>query len=112
MDGDMFGQHFRKFIGTFTLQNERVVRGEAIGLRTADGISGIGRLRFFWEEWEHGGEECERISVPAAECSRISPQLLAEEQAKGDETFRREYMCEFGEMEGAVFSGESIESWV
>jgi hypothetical protein len=35
---------------------------------------------------------------------------LAEESAKGDETYRREYPCEFGEMEGAVFSRESIES--
>ena len=48
--------------------------------------------------------------MPATECSRISPELLAEEQAKGDETYRREYMCEFGEMEGAVFSRESIEA--
>jgi len=41
---------------------------------------------------------------------RISAQLLAEEQEKGDETYRREYMCEFGDMEGAVFSRESIEA--
>ena len=43
-----------------------------------------GKRGFFWEEWEHGGDEWERISVPATECSRISPELLAEEQAKGD----------------------------
>ena len=48
--------------------------------------------------------------MPATECSRISPQLLAEESAKGDEMYRQEYMCEFGEMEGAVFSRESIEA--
>ena len=69
-----------------------------------------GKRGFFWEEWEHGGEEWERISVPATECSRISPQLLAEESAKGDEMYRQEYMCEFGDMEGAVFSRESIEA--
>jgi hypothetical protein len=69
-----------------------------------------GKRGFFWEEWEHGGPEWERISVPATECPRISPQLLAEECAKGDETYRREYLCEFGEMEGAVFSRESIEA--
>jgi hypothetical protein len=68
-----------------------------------------GKRGFFWEEWEHGGSEWERISVPATECSRISPELL-EECAKGDETYRREYLCEFGEMEGAVFSRESIEA--
>jgi len=48
--------------------------------------------------------------VPATECSRISPELLAEESAKDDQTYRREYMCEFGEMEGGVFSQESIEA--
>jgi hypothetical protein len=36
--------------------------------------------------------------------------LLAEESAKGDETYRREYLCEFGENEGAVFSRESIDA--
>jgi hypothetical protein len=36
--------------------------------------------------------------------------LLAEVSAKGDETYRREYMCEFGDMEGAVFSRESIDA--
>jgi hypothetical protein len=56
------------------------------------------------------GSEWERISVPATECPRISPRLLAEVSAKGDETYRREYMCEFGDMEGAVFSRESIDA--
>jgi hypothetical protein len=69
-----------------------------------------GKRGFFWEEWEHGGQEWERISVPATECPRISAELLAEECAKGDETYRREYLCEFGDMEGAVFSRESIEA--
>jgi hypothetical protein len=50
------------------------------------------------------------LRVGATECSRISPQLLAEESAKGDETCRQEYMYEFGEIEGAVFSRESIEA--
>jgi Terminase large subunit, T4likevirus-type, N-terminal len=69
-----------------------------------------GKRGFFWEEWEHGGSEWERISVPATECPRISAQLLAEECAKGDETYRREYLCEFGDIEGAVFSRESIDA--
>src|SRR5207249_906212 len=52
----------------------------------------------------------ERISVPATECPRISEVVLAEERAKGDRWYRQEYMCEFGEVEGAVFSRESIEA--
>jgi hypothetical protein len=54
-------------------------------------------------------ESCEFLFDFVA-VARISAQLLAEECAKGDETYRREYLCEFGEMEGAVFSRESIEA--
>jgi hypothetical protein len=82
-----------------------------------DGRRGLGLGRYpradAWAAdsgWEHGGPEWERISVPATECSRISPELLAEESAKDDETYRREYLCEFGEMEGAAFSRESIDA--
>jgi hypothetical protein len=67
-----------------------------------------GKRGFFWEEWEHGGDEWERISVPATECPRISAQLLAEESAKGDETYRREYMCEFGKWRGRCFHGSRL----
>jgi hypothetical protein len=95
--------------------DDRLYRAMRPSLAVANGdlwlmSTPFGKRGFFWEEWEHGGSAWERISVPATECSRISPQLLAEEQAKGDETYRREYMCEFGEMEGAVFSQESIDA--
>ena len=40
-----------------------------------------GKRGFFWEEWERGGEEWERISVPATECPRISARVLEEERA-------------------------------
>ena len=88
--------------------DDRLYRAMRPSLAVTDGdlwlmSTPYGKRGFFWEEWE-------RISVPATECSRISPELLAEEQAKGDETYRREYMCEFGEMEGAVFSRESIDA--
>jgi Terminase large subunit, T4likevirus-type, N-terminal len=95
--------------------DDRLYRAMRPSLAVANGdlwlmSTPYGKRGFFWEEWEHGGEEWERISVPATECPRISPQLLAEESAKGDEMYRQEYMCEFGEMEGAVFSRESIEA--
>ena len=70
-----------------------------------------GKRGFFWEEWEHGGEEWERISVPATECPRIRPEILEQERRTGDDAwFRQEYMCEFGEIEGRVFSQESIDA--
>jgi hypothetical protein len=69
-----------------------------------------GRRGFFWEEWSDGGEGWERISVPATECERIPAAFLAEERrAMGDRWFRQEYMCEFLEMEGALFTEEMIQ---
>jgi hypothetical protein len=67
-----------------------------------------GRRGFFWEEWDHGAEDWERISVGAPDCPRISPEFLEEEKAKGEDWFRQEYLCEFVEREGSVFSWESI----
>jgi len=70
-----------------------------------------GRRGFFYEEWAHGGPAWERIRVAAPDCPRIKPEFLAEEQAReGDKWFRQEYLCEFVEREGAVFSQESIDA--
>jgi Terminase large subunit, T4likevirus-type, N-terminal len=95
--------------------DDRLYRAMRPSLAVANGdlwlmSTPYGKRGFFWEEWEHGGPEWERISVPATECPRISAQLLAEECAKDDSTYRREYLCEFGDMEGAVFSRESIDA--
>ena len=70
-----------------------------------------GKRGFFWNEWEHGGDVWERISVPATECPRIRPEILEQERRTGDDAwFRQEYMCEFGEIEGRTFSQESIDA--
>jgi Terminase large subunit, T4likevirus-type, N-terminal len=68
-----------------------------------------GKQGFFWEEWDHGAEEWERISVAAPECGRISERFLAEERAKGDKWYRQEYLCCFVDMDGAVFPRELID---
>lgn len=69
-----------------------------------------GKRGFFWEEWDRGGPQWERITVAAPDCARIRARFLAEEAAKGDKWYRQEYLCEFGEIEGAVFSRDLIES--
>ena len=69
-----------------------------------------GKRGFFWEEWVYGTEGWERIQVTGPECPRISKQVLEEERAKGDKWFGQEYLCEFGEVEGRVFSQESIDA--
>jgi len=63
-----------------------------------------GKRGFFWEAWERGGEEWQRVQVTAYDCPRISDQFLEEERrAMGERRFRREYLCEFTEAEDGVF---------
>jgi hypothetical protein len=70
-----------------------------------------GKRGFLYEEWTHGGDVWERIRVTAPDCPRIDKGFLAEERAKeGDKWYRQEYLCEFVEREGAVFSQESIDA--
>jgi hypothetical protein len=57
-----------------------VADGDLWLMSTPNGTRG-----FFWEEWDAGGGEWERIAVPASDCPRISARFLAEEQAKGDQ---------------------------
>ncbi len=74
-------------------------------LSTPDGKRG-----FFYETWEHGGPEWERVRVPAQECSRISKKFLDEEKATMTaRRFRQEYQCEFGDGTRSVFDRETIE---
>ena len=68
-----------------------------------------GQRGFFYEEWTHGGERCERLSVPASECGRIEPEFLEEQRkSKGDRWFRQEYCCEFVDTEESLFNSALI----
>jgi hypothetical protein len=69
-----------------------------------------GRRGFFWEAWERGGTEWERVRVPATECARIPWEFLEEERAAmGEDWFRQEYLCEFVDTHVGVFDGELVE---
>src|SRR5882724_2711957 len=51
-----------------------------------------GKRGFFYEAWEKGGKEWERVRVPAGECGRIPAVFLAEERrTMGERFFRQEY---------------------
>src|SRR5215208_6234799 len=80
--------------------------GTLIMLSTPYGQRGI-----FYEEWTSGGSgEWQRFRVSADRVPRISPEFLSEERrALGSRWFEQEYMCVFGELEGAVFSREAID---
>jgi phage FluMu gp28-like protein len=70
----------------------------------------FGKRGFFWEAWQNGGGEWERICVPAPECPRITRKFLDEEQkTMGDRWFRQEYLCEFTASVSAVFDRDLIE---
>jgi hypothetical protein len=80
--------------------------GTLIMLSTPYGQRGI-----FYEEWTSGcSGEWQRFRVSAEQVPRISSEFLSEERrALGSRWFEQEYMCVFGELEGAIFSREAID---
>ena len=69
-----------------------------------------GKRGFFWEAWEHGGPEWERIQVSATECPRITGEFLEEEMRNmGEQWFRQEYLCEFVDTVSGVFDRDLVE---
>jgi len=76
-----------------------VSNGRLICLSTPQGKRG-----FFYESWVKGGDDWQRIEVPAAMIPRIKPALLEQERrALGDSYFRQEYCCSFESLEGLVY---------
>jgi hypothetical protein len=70
-----------------------------------------GKRGFFYEEWQHGGDEWERVTVKGEECSRIPSKFLAQEQAvMGDRWFRQEYCCEFVDDDESLFDSDVIRA--
>jgi len=70
----------------------------------------FGSRGFFWEAWQRGGPEWERVRVPAYECPRIQRAFLEEERATmGERWFRQEYLCEFVDSVSGVFERNLVE---
>ncbi len=68
-----------------------------------------GKRGHFYEEWERGGSDWERVMVKATECPRISPAFLdAEARSLGDHFFSQEYLCEFRDTTDQIFSSNLI----
>jgi hypothetical protein len=81
-----------------------VSRGQLLALSTP-----FGRRGFFFEQWQNGGDAWQRISVPATDCPRISPEFLKQERESMSEwRFRQEYLCEFVETSDQIFSYDTI----
>jgi hypothetical protein len=69
----------------------------------------FGKRGHFYEAWEDGGDDWERVKVTAWENPRIEKSFLEEEKRKlGDWWFKQEYECEFMDSVDSVFSYEQI----
>ncbi len=96
----------------------RVDDGLYFGVRPMLAVSGgrmialttpFGKRGFFFDAWEKGGPEWERIKVTAHDCPRISAQFLEEERSTmGDWWFSQEYLCEFRDTTDQVFSYDLV----
>ena len=68
-----------------------------------------GKVGWWWAAWDQGGDDWERVRVPATACPRISPAWLAQERrALPASWFAAEYECVFGDVDDAAFRGEDI----
>jgi hypothetical protein len=68
----------------------------------------FGKRGWFYEEWT-GPEPWQRVCVTAGDCPRIDRAFLREEERSlGARWFRREYMCSFEDVVGAVFTHAEI----
>jgi Terminase large subunit, T4likevirus-type, N-terminal len=70
----------------------------------------FGRRGFFFEAWENGGPDWQRISITADQCPRITTKFLAEERRDlGEWWFKQEYQGAFVETIDQLFTFESIQ---
>jgi len=68
-----------------------------------------GKRGFFHHEWAEGGDDWQRVEVPASMCPRIPESFLREEeQALGPRWFRQEYCCQFSENSEQIFAYDML----
>lgn len=80
--------------------------GALLGLSTPKGKRG-----WFWEAWEHGGSNWQRVIASADKCPRIPKDYLTEQRlALGERSYRQEFMCVFVEVVDQAFSVEHVRA--
>lgn len=68
-----------------------------------------GKIGFFWEVWDKGGDDWEKFEIPWTECPRHTPaQMDALRQVIGEMRFNVEFLCQFYDPEDAVFSYDDL----
>lgn len=69
-----------------------------------------GKRGAFYEAWETGGDDWQRLHVPATLCARIPEHFLGRERRTMPEwLFRQEYLCEFVETIDSVFTHAQVQ---
>ncbi len=72
-----------------------------------------GKRGFFYEMWECGSRQWDRVYVPATKCPRVPKRFLRiERDDMGEFWFRQEYLCEFVDEEDEIFDAQLIEQAV
>jgi len=70
-----------------------------------------GKRGWWFEAWEDGGADWERVRVEATECPRIAAAFLEEERRSLPTLlYRSEYCCEFTDTTDQVFSSDDIRA--
>jgi len=70
-----------------------------------------GKQGAFWRYWSEGGDDWQRVEVPASAVPRISPRFLEEERRSMPSAwFRQEYESSFEQAEDAVFRYEDVRA--
>lgn len=70
-----------------------------------------GKLGFFWDVWDKGGEDWDKYEIPWWMCPRHNEQrLMALKQVIGQYRFGVEFECQFYDPEDAVFSSDDLEA--
>lgn len=96
------------FVGDDTMAAVRPMLAVSSGRMLAMSTP-FGRRGWFYEASK--SKEWRVTTVVAAECPRITPEFLADERrALGDWRFRQEYLCEFVDIAGMMFSSDDIDA--
>jgi Terminase large subunit, T4likevirus-type, N-terminal len=70
----------------------------------------FGKRGFFYRVWSQS-QRWLKIMVKASECPRLTPEFLAEERVElGERWYAQEYLCQFVEAIGQVFSDAAIDA--
>jgi hypothetical protein len=64
----------------------------------------------FYTIWHNGGDDWDRFEHPTTACARVDPAWLEARRREDPLRYDREYLCQFGSHEGALFTAEMLDA--